>query len=121
MNGDVKYFNNALYYEHNGQYYPLRISSVSSGGGGGIKGILVQDEGNQVNGFVKILDFIGAGVTVTDLGNKRVGINISGDAIQSLTTAQRLALIPTTALIVEDTDLDMYFKWSTVSNAWSPF
>lgn len=41
--------------------------------------------------------------------------------IPTLTTAQRLALVPTTAYLVQDSDLDMYFKWSTISNAWSPF
>lgn len=45
----------------------------------------------------------------------------NGLGIQSLTTDQRTALTPTSALIVEDTDLDEYFKWSTVTNEWSSF
>lgn len=92
-----------------------------SSSSGGIQGVTVKDNGVQVNGTINTLNFTGNGVTVTDGGGGSANIAIPGYVIASLTTAQRLALTPTTALIVEDTDLDMYFKWSTVSNAWSPF
>lgn len=129
MYQDVKCINGALYYEEkDGKYYPCRAGisngasgSAGGGGGGGRRGVIVQDDGIQINGLMKILNFIGFGVTVTDGGNGKANINIPGYVIQSLTTAQREALVPTTALIVEDTDKDMYFKWSTVSNSWSPF
>lgn len=41
--------------------------------------------------------------------------------IPTLTTAQRLALVPTKAYIVQDSDLDEYFYYSTISNEWRPF
>lgn len=101
------------------------IQRIRAGGGGGgssgstgIQGITVEDEGIQVNGTITKLDFIGKLVTVTDGGGGKANITI---VIPSLTTAQRTALIPTTALIVEDTDTDQYYKWSTTSNSWSPF
>lgn len=90
----------------------------AAGGGGSGKGIKVQDEGTQIGGIMKTLNFIGDLVTVTDAGGQKANITIK---IPSMTTAARLALVPTTALIVEDTDLDMYFKWSTVTNSWNPF
>lgn len=107
-----------------GNYYPFKFPApgIGAGGGSGIsrRGVIVENQGVSI-GRMLTLNFTGAGVTATDGGNELANITIPGNVIQSLTTAQRLALIPTTALIVEDTDLDMYFKWSTVSNAWSPF
>lgn len=102
-------------------FVPEQIIQRTTGGGGGgvgIRGLLVQEEGTQINGFVNTENFIGQLVTVTDAGGGKVDITI---VIPSLTTAQRIALVPTTALVVEDTDLDMYFKWSTVTSSWSPF
>lgn len=127
MYQDVKCINGTLYYEErDGKYYPCNAGTGSGGsrrggGGGGGRGIIVQDDGTQVNGFIKTLNFTGNGVTVTDGGGGKANIDIPGYVIASLTTAQRLALTPTTALIVEDADLDMYFKWSTVTSSWSPF
>lgn len=126
MVNDVKFIEGILYYEGpDGKYYQIDRSALGgsgggSGGGGG-KGIIVEDDGTRVGGNIKVLNFTGAGVTVTAPSSKQVDIDIPGYVIESLTTAQRLALSPTTALIVEDTDLDMYFKWSTVSSSWSPF
>lgn len=128
MYQDVKCISGKLFYEErDGKYYPCNGGTGAGGagrgggGGGGIRGIIVQDDGAQVNGFIKTLNFTGDGVTVTDGGGGKANIAIPGYVIASLTTAQREALVPTTALIVEDTDLDEYFKWSTVSNSWSPF
>lgn len=126
MYQDVKCINGVLYYEErDGKYYPCRLApgagGAAGGGGGRGRGIIVQDHGTQVNGFMKTLNFTGDGVTVTDGGGGKANIDIPGYVIASLTTAQREALVPTTALIVEDTDLDMYFQWSTVTNSWSPF
>lgn len=105
-----------------------KIIAVGGGRGGrssssssGIQGITVKDNGVQVNGTITTVNFTGDGVTVTNGGGGTANVAIPGYVIASLTTSQREALIPTTALIVEDTDLDMYFKWSTVSHAWSPF
>lgn len=42
--------------------------NVASGGGGGIAGIDVQDEGVTVVNPAAAIDFVGAGVTVTDVG-----------------------------------------------------
>lgn len=96
------------------------IQRLAGGGGGGvgIRGLLVQDEGTQINGFINTENFIGELVTVTDAGGGKVNITI---VIPSMTTAQRIALVPTTALVVQDISLDMYFKWSTVTSSWSPF
>lgn len=109
----------------NGQLYPFQwpqqessTGGAAAGGGGSGKGIKVQDEGTQIGGIMKTLNFIGELVTVTDAGGQKANITIK---IPSMTTAARLALVPATALIVEDTDLDMYFKWSTVTNSWNPF
>lgn len=126
MYGDVKCFGNGLLYEEkDGKYYPCNDAAPGGagrgGGGGRGRGILVQEDDVQVNGFIKTLNFTGDGVSVADAGGGKVDINIPGYVIASLTTVQREALVPTTALIVEDTDLDMYFKWSTVSLSWSPF
>jgi len=114
-----------LCYYEDGKYIPVPpgASGGRSGGGGGNgrRGVTVQDEGTTINAAARILNFIGNGVDVTNTGPNSVDIDIPGYVIESLTTAQRLALVPTTALIVEDIDLDMYFKWSTVSNAWAPF
>lgn len=61
-------------------------------------------------------------ITVYDAGAGVKKLNLmGGTGIQSLTTIQRLALVPITALIVQDIDLDMYFKWSTVTSSWNPF
>lgn len=91
---------------------------ATSGGSGSGKGIYVEKDGTQVGGIMKRLNFIGQLVTVADAGGQEASITIK---IPSMTTAARLALVPTTALIVEDTDLDMYFKWSTVTSSWNPF
>lgn len=121
------YFHEGKYYllDDFGNYYPFPVGSGASGGagggGGGGSDIYVQDEGIQLTGKYKTVNFEGAGVSVVNSGAKRATITIPGYTIASLTTAQRLVLSPTTALIVEDIDLDMYFKWSTVSNDWSPF
>lgn len=120
------YLHEGKYYlrDDAGNYYPFPVGSGASGGsggGGGGSDIYVQDEGLQLSGKYKTLNFAGPGVSVADSGGKRATITIPGYVIASLTTAQRLALTPTTALIVEDTDTDMYYKWSTVSNDWSPF
>lgn len=111
----------------NGKYYPFQLPVPArvggGGGGGGSRGVIVFNQGIELGRFL-ILNFTGAGVNATDAGNDKANITIPGggsSTIQSLTTAQRLALVPTTALIVEDTDLDEYFKWSTVTSSWSPF
>lgn len=120
------YLHEGKYYlrDDAGNYYPFPVGSGASGGaggGGGGSDIYVQDEGLQLSGKYKTLNFAGPGVSVVDSGGKRATITIPGYVIASLTTVQRLALTPTTALIVEDTDTDMYYKWSTVTNDWSPF
>lgn len=108
----------------NGNYYPFKFPApgIGGGGGGGKRGIIVENQGTEIGRFL-ILNFKGAGVTATDGGNELANITIpgGGSTIPSLTTAQREALVPTTALIVEDIDLDTYYKWSTVTNSWSPF
>lgn len=104
-----------------GTLVPCRNPLAGGGGGGSSassRGIMVQDNGTQVNGRITTLNFIGELVEVSSPSSGQANVTIK---IQSLTTAQRIALVPTTALIVEDTDLDMYFKWSTVSSSWSPF
>lgn len=54
-----------------------RVIDVSGrGGGGGIKGINIQDEGSQFGGKFIALNFAGAGVTVEDIGNGQVDITI---------------------------------------------
>lgn len=88
----------------------------SNGGGGGIRGIDVELNGAVIVTKAKTLDFIGDASQVKNEGNSIAKIIF----IPSMTTAERLALSPTTALIVEDTDIDNYFKWSTGSNSWSP-
>lgn len=101
--------------------YEQVIQRVAVGGGGNsgaIKGLIVQDEGVQVNGLIQIENFIGDLVNVTSPIAGKANITI---VIPSFTTAQRLAFTPAAALVVEDTDLDMYFKWSTVTSSWSPF
>lgn len=97
---------------------PFGQEAGAGGGGGSGKGIYVEKDGTQVGGIMKRLNFIGQLVTVADAGGQEASITIK---IPSMTTAARLALVPTTALIVEDTDLDMYFKWSTVTSSWNPF
>lgn len=46
-------------------------------GGGGSRGIYVQEEGTQVNGLFKTLNFIGGTVTVTDAGAGVANITIT--------------------------------------------
>lgn len=45
---------------------------------------------------------------------------IAVGGIASITETERLALVPTSALIVEDITLDQYFRWSTLTNSWTP-
>lgn len=123
-NGDIKYQQGLLWYYWAGKWCLLNLARLigggvfNNGGGGGsvVTGIQVQDEGVDINGLVTTINFIGQLVTAA-AGAGRIDITVK---IPSMTTAQRTALIPTTALIVEDTDLDQYFKWSTVSSSWSP-
>ncbi len=89
----------------------------NSGGSAGISGIDVELNGTIVVSKAKKIDFIGDASQVQAESATIAKIIF----IPSLTTAARLALTPTTPLIVQDTDLDMYFKWSTVSSSWNPF
>lgn len=93
---------------------------AGGGGGGGIKGITVQDEGVQVNGTMKILNFTGDGVTVTDGGGGKGNINIPGFVIPAITEAQRLALTPTVPTLVEDITNQNLYVWLTSINDWKP-
>lgn len=49
-----------------------------TGGGGGGGSVAVNDEGVQITGTASLLDFVGAGVTVTDNGGGSVTITIPG-------------------------------------------
>jgi hypothetical protein len=104
-----------------GTLVPTRSPFVGGGGGGSSassRGIMVQVNGTQINGRISTLNLIGDLVTGASPSTGQANVTVK---IPSLTTAQRIALVPTTAMIVEDTDLDMYFKWSTVSSSWTPF
>lgn len=101
MNRDVKFINGNFYYELNGNYYPIRLPIATIGGGGGGRGPA---------------GAIGATGPQGPTGPAGPASNIP-----SVTTAQRLALTPTTAFEVYDTDLDEYFAWHTVTNSWSPY
>lgn len=93
----------------NGSSFVVRVTSdtnfigqysVTSGGGGGVAGHVIQDEGFSLPQRLR-LNFVGAGVTASDdpMNNASV-VTISGASIVSLTNAQMLALI-TGSTVVE--------------------
>lgn len=55
-----------------------RTGAVSTGGGGGITGITVEDEGSTTVSSCVRMNFVGAGVTVTDQGLGEATITVLG-------------------------------------------
>lgn len=78
------------------------VTRGSRGGGKGIKGITVQDEGIAFSGFFQTLNFAGVGVIVTDDGNGKASITIGGGGMVTGTgTINRLAMFTAASTIAD--------------------
>lgn len=122
MNWEVKFINGNLYYEFNGKFYVIPIPRGPAGGNGRMGATGATGPGGGTTGPTGATGPTGSTGPIGVTGATGVtGSTGASFNIPSLTTAQRLSLIPTTAFIVQDTDLDQYFKWSTVTNSWIPF
>lgn len=97
----------------NGATAIIRIANntnylVGLGFGAGTGSIIVQDEGVTIAPTATTLNFVGAGVTATAVGNV-VTVNIAGTAPVTVTSAQLLALIASNSIVPN--------TWYIVSNA----
>lgn len=78
----------------------------NGGGGRGRRGIIVQDEGTQVNGIVNTLNFAGASVIVTDDGGGKVTVTIGGGGmITGGGTVNRIAMFTPVGTAIGDSPL----------------
>lgn len=87
--------------------YTLRnVVGGGKGGGRGIRGITVQDEGSQVNGLINTLNFEGTSVSVTDDGGGQVTITVGGGGmITGGGTVNRIAMFTPNGSTIGDSPL----------------
>ena len=90
---------------------------VGLGYGAGAGSIIVQDEGTTIAATASTLNFVGAGVNATAVGNV-VTVNIAGSAPVGVTNAQLLTLIGSNSIVPNTWYIvsDAIFTFSTVEN-----
>lgn len=99
----------------------MALGGGRSGGGGGIRGLIIEDEDVPFNGTFTTLNFEGAGVIVTDDGSGKATVTIGGGGmIFGVGTPDRLAMFTAPNTIGDSpflrsgsdviADGDMYFS-----------
>lgn len=78
------------------------------GGGGGRRGVYLQEEGIEVNGLFRTINFIGADVTVTDGGGGVANVTITAGGMSSARNGLSVSgtFVELGGTLIHDTDID---------------
>lgn len=94
----------------------VRQPAGGGGGGGGGGSVAVNDEGVEVTAAASLLNFVGGGVTATDVGSDQVNVSIPGAVIQGVQPIYTGALVRLSANFDPPDDADTVIPWNTQEN-----